>query len=133
MLNNTMTELEASRGQVPAAQECMVAEDVHGCLITRRSEIRREHLHTQPVPEEGAVVETTGGLPEAHDRGSQQSVASTLHMEALEEGAKTRGMRRLDKVQGSGYNRNKVPLRQERLGVSGGRVSILRAAAVGPT
>ena len=88
---------------------------------------------SEPIPEEGAVLETTEGLLEARDRGSQQPVARTLHLEALEEGAKTRGIRRLDKVQGSGYSRSKVQLRQERLGASGGVVSILRAAAAGPT
>ena len=56
LLNNTMMEQEASKSQVPTAQEGIIAEDVYGCRIARARVIIREHPHTRAVPQEGTVV-----------------------------------------------------------------------------
>ena len=63
LLNHKMTQLEAGRVRVPAAQERMIPKDVHGGLTARTSGINRKHPHAQTVPKEGAVVEATKGLP----------------------------------------------------------------------
>ena len=83
-----MAEREAGIGWIPATQECMVAEDVVGGHATRTCGVIREHPHTQPASEEGAVLDVTEGLLEARDRGSPQPMAYTLHLEALEKGEK---------------------------------------------
>ena len=62
LLNQAMAELEPCGGRVPAAEEGMVTENVHGGLTTRAVSTLWEHRHGEAVPQEGAVMETTEGL-----------------------------------------------------------------------
>ena len=66
--DKTIMEMEASRGWVPAAQECMIASDVNGGLTTQTGGIIKEHPHTQT---EGVLVEVIKSLLQARDRGGQ--------------------------------------------------------------
>ena len=61
-LDKTMAKIEAFRRWVIAAQECMIAEDVHGGLAARTRGIIRKHPHAHTVLDEGAVMEVTHGL-----------------------------------------------------------------------